>query len=71
MHLFNSKDYKESPFSIFSIDDVEAEIRSLKFSPNGQFLMLGTTDNQIALIEPFDGKLLCKINEPMNELGTG
>jgi WD40 repeat protein len=33
--------------------------------------MLGTTDNQIALIEPFDGKLLCKINEPINDLGTG
>ena len=68
--MFNSKDYKESPFSIFSIDDVDAEIKSLKFSPNGQYLMLGTTNNTIAIIEPFDGKLLCKITEPINELGT-
>lgn len=71
MHLFNSKDYKESPFSIFSIDDVDAEIKSLKFSPNGNFLMLGTTTNQIVIIEPFDGKQLCTINEPMNDLNTG
>jgi hypothetical protein len=33
--------------------------------------MLGTTNNTIALIEPFDGKLLCKITEPINELNTG
>jgi len=33
--------------------------------------MLGTTDNTIALIEPFDGKLLVKVHEPVNELNTG
>ena len=58
MHLFKTENYEEKPFSIFSIEDPDftAEIRQMKFSPDGLFIMLGSTENVICLIDSFDGK---------------
>jgi hypothetical protein len=58
VHLFNTENFEERPFSIFSIEDPEmlAEVKQIKFSPDGQFIMLGTTDNVITLIDSFEGK---------------
>lgn len=58
MHLFNTENYEERPFSIFSVSesDFAAEVKQLKFSPDGQFIMLGSTDNAICLIDSFEGK---------------
>jgi hypothetical protein len=58
VHLFNTENYEEKPFSIFSIEDPDftAEIRQMKFSPVGLFIMLGSTENVICLIDSFDGK---------------
>ena len=39
------------------------EIKFLKFSYNGQYILLGSTDNQIILIDAFDGK---KVNQIQN-----
>ena len=59
MHLFNTENYEERPFSIFSIEDsdCQAEIKQMRFSPDGQFILLGTTENIILLIDSFEGKL--------------
>ena len=59
VHLFNTENYEERPFSIFSIDeqDSTAEIKQMKFSPDGQLILLGSTENTILLIDSFDGKL--------------
>jgi COMPASS component SWD2 len=64
VHLFNTENYEERPFSIFSIDEQEstAEIKQMKFSPDGQLILLGSTENSILLIDSFDGKLKHKFN---------
>ena len=43
----------------------------MKFSPDGQFILLGTTENIIVLIDSFEGKLKHKFQTNFNELGTG
>ena len=58
VHLFNTENYEEKPFSIFQLEsDLNAEIRQLKFSPDGLLIMLGTTDNVIILIDSYEGKI--------------
>ena len=59
VHLFNTEKYEDRPFSIFSIEDhdLTAEIRQLKFSPDGQVILLGTTENLILLIDSFEGNI--------------
>ena len=73
VHLFNTENYEERPFSIFSIEDQDwtAEVKQMKFSPDGQFILLGTTENVIVLIDSFEGKLKHKFTGSFNELGTG
>ena len=40
VHLFNTENYEERPFSIFSIEDQDwtAEVKQMKFSADGQFI---------------------------------
>lgn len=73
VHLFNTENYEERPFSIFSIDeqDSTAEIKQMRFSPDGQLILLGSTENIILLIDSFDGKLKHKFTAQFNELATG
>ena len=43
----------------------------MKFSPDGQYILLGSTENIIVLIDSFEGKLKQKFTGTFNELGTG
>jgi len=43
----------------------------MKFSPDGKFIMLSTTENVIFLIDSFDGKTKQKFKAPIyNEVGS-
>ena len=66
MHLFNTANYEERPFSIFALDEQSTtgdanefggQIKQIKFSPDGKYILLGTTNNVITLIDSFEGKL--------------
>ena len=57
IHLFNTENYKEKPFQTFTIEGESKEIKQMKFSPNGKYILLGTTNNVITLIDSFEGKL--------------
>lgn len=73
VHLFNTENYEERPFSVFQLDDGEysAEIRQMKFSPDGQHILLGTTENIIFLIDSYQGKTKYKLRAPLNnEVGA-
>ena len=73
VHLFNTENYDEKPFSIFQLDDdgLSAEIRQLKFSPDGLLIMLGTTDNVIFLIDSYEGRTKHRLRAPIyNEVGS-
>ena len=40
---------------------MQAEIRTIKFSPDGQYILVGTTENLICLIDAFEGKMKHKL----------
>ena len=42
IHLFNTENYKDKPFATFTIENETKEIKSMKFSPNGKYVLLGT-----------------------------
>ena len=46
-------------------------MKQMKFSPDGQFILLGTTENIIVLIDSFEGKMKHKFTGAFNELSTG
>lgn len=43
----------------------------MKFSPDGNFILLGSTENTIILIDSFKGTLKHKFKAPFNELQSG
>lgn len=58
IHLFSTQNYKDKPFSTFTIEDETKEIKTMKFSPNGKYLLLGTRENLLLLLDAFKGNLL-------------
>lgn len=58
IHLFNTENYKDKPFQTFTIDNETNEIKSMKFSPNGKFVLLGTKANELLLLDAFKGTIL-------------
>lgn len=58
IHLFNTENYKDKPFQTFTIDNESKEIRSMKFSPNGKYVLLGTHQNQIMVLDAFKGTMV-------------
>ena len=45
----------KKPFSIFNLEEVP-EIKFMKFSFNGTYILLGSAENTITLIDAFEGK---------------
>lgn len=39
-----------------------SEVKQVKFSSNGAYIMLGTSENSIVLIDAYEGKLVSIIN---------
>jgi WD40 repeat protein len=58
IHLFNTENYKEKPFQTFTIDNETKEIRSMKFSPNGKNILLGTRQNVVMLLDAYKGTVI-------------
>jgi WD40 repeat protein len=61
IHLFNTENYKDKPFQTFTIENETREIKSMKFSPNGKYILLGTRDNVIMLLDAFKGSMVRKL----------
>lgn len=51
IHLFNTENYKDKPFQTFTIEGETKEIKQMKFSPNGKYILLGTQENLIMLLD--------------------
>ena len=58
IHLFNTENYKDKPFQTFTIDNETKEIKSMRFSPNGKMILLGTIQNTLLLLDAFKGNIL-------------
>lgn len=61
IHLFNTENYKDKPFSTFTIEQETKEIRNMKFSPNGKHILLITRQNLLLLLDAFQGTITQKL----------
>ena len=68
IHLFNTENYKDRPFQTFTIENETKEIKSMKFSPNGMYILLGTRENTIFLLDAFKGTMVMRFEGQFNPL---
>ncbi len=61
VNLYEANPCKDVPFSTFALE--EGEIRRMKFSNNGQYLMCGT-DSGFHILDAYSGEKKCKF-EPL------
>ena len=66
IHLFNTENYKDKPFQTFTIENETKEIKSMKFSPNGKYVLLGTRENLIMLLDAFKGTMVQRFEGQFN-----
>jgi hypothetical protein len=65
--LLNADDYQKDPFSCFTLDETLPEVRLLKFSANGSFMLCATAESTCLIIDAYDGKPIKKITSISNE----
>ena len=58
IHLFNTENYKDKPFQTFTIEGETKEIKQMKFSPNGKYILLATRQNSLMLLDAFKGTMV-------------
>ena len=66
IHLFNTENYKDKPFQTFTIEAETKEIKQMKFSPNGKYILLGTQDNLITLLDANLGSITKRFSANFN-----
>jgi COMPASS component SWD2 len=66
IHLFKADNYKDKAFNTFMIEFEHREITTMKFSPNGKYILLATQQNLILLLDAFKGTIVRKFEAPIN-----
>jgi WD40 repeat protein len=67
INLYASDSVLKGPFKVFKIENATSEIKQLKFSNDGVFIMCTTSDNVIFLIDAYEGTQLAKLTGEINE----
>jgi COMPASS component SWD2 len=66
INLYATDNVLHGPFKVFKIDSGN-EIKEMKFSNDGTFLICTTIDNTIIVVDSFDGKILKTLSGEINE----
>ena len=66
VNLYATESVLNGPFKVFKIDSGN-EIKEMKFSNDGNFLICTTIDNVILIVDSFEGKILKKLQAEINE----
>ena len=61
----NTKDYDKEPFSVLEIRDSEGvepikEVKQIKFSCNGNYILCGTSEGVLMVLDAYEGTMLRK-----------
>ncbi len=67
INLYNLESVMQGPFKVFKIDSISSEIKQVKFSNDGQFMICTTNDNLILVLDAFEGNILNKLTGDINE----
>lgn len=66
IHLFKTENFREKPFQTFTIENESQEIRQMKFSPNGKFLLLATGKDTLLLLNAHSGLIAQRLQASFN-----
>jgi len=67
INLFEADEVLKSPFKVFKIDSISSEIKQLKFSNDGNFIICTTVDNLLLVVDAYDGTVIRKLTGEINE----
>lgn len=70
INLYATDSILEGPFKVFKIDKIEnfsGEIKALKFSNDGVYIVATTNDNMVLVIDAYDGKLIHRLVGEISE----
>jgi len=68
--LFDIRSYDKGPFATFVVHNSPVEWTGMKFSPDGKYLLLSTTENIIFLIDSFSGAKVQQYQSFTNDSGS-
>lgn len=69
IHLFDTKQYDKRPFTFMKLEENTPDVKNIKFSYNGNYLLLITAESCIIILDAYAGKRLFKFTGNWNETG--
>ncbi|KAL8528177.1 hypothetical protein ACS0TY_005834 [Phlomoides rotata] len=60
--LFDSRSYDKGPFDTFLVGGDTAEVCDIKFSNDGKSVLLSTTNNNVYILDAYNGEKKCGFN---------
>ena len=67
IHLRDATDITEDPFMSFEIPGLNEKISQLEFSNNGKMLVANSLDQEIYVLDSFEGSVIYKIKKEIEE----
>eukprot|EP00741_Cyanophora_paradoxa_P016480 tig00020920_g15911.t1 len=68
--LYDLRSFDKGPFETFYVNDKQVEWTTMKFSPDGKFVLLGTTEGTLYLLDAFEGKLVRTFRGVTNDMAS-
>jgi WD40 repeat protein len=67
INLYDADNVLKSPFKVFKVDCVSSEIKQLKFTNDGLYIICTTVDNLVLVIDAFEGTIVKRLTGEINE----
>jgi WD40 repeat protein len=70
INLYETENVLKGPFKVFKIDKIDnflGEIKALKFTNDGMYIVGTTNDNLVLVIDAYDGNVVYKLSGEINE----
>jgi COMPASS component SWD2 len=70
INLYNVESVIQGPFRVYKIDNVSSEIKQIKFSNDGNFIICTTNEDLILVLDAFEGHVINRLEGDINEGDT-
>jgi WD40 repeat protein len=67
INLYDVESVIDGPFKVFKIDNISSELKQVKFSNDGTYIICTTNDNLILVLDAFEGHVLNRLTGDINE----
>lgn len=67
INMYSVESMMQGPFKVFKVDSISSEIRQVKFSSDGSYMICTTNDNLILVLDAFEGNIVNRLTGDINE----